>query len=313
MEVIETREELSTPQAAAPSPAASQSALEPSASDSAPRRALRQTRQKVVTYNVQILAGTAIHTPTKYLEKHHENVVHGDIQSVVKGTTPTPPKKRAGKRRAKSVSNDLEDPAEQQLAAEAAQAAQRRTSSRVNNDLRRVALGNSSGVGEAVASTISAGKKMVQKALKRSASDSRLRSSFRSRPSKFKEDTSDDEDVEEAEEKEEPEEPEYFKPKTKQWLKQGLYVGQERGFDARFTEKRNRARKEARQAKEDKVLPLPMFATEIQLESNPRVVYKTFKLPFDVYNPLPKKVKVDGWVKLNKSEFTLICHPCDCD
>ena len=310
MEVIETHEELSTPQPAVASPAASQSAAEPS--DSAPRRALRQTRHKVVTYNVQILAGTAIHTPTKYLEKHHENVVHGDIQAVAKGTTPTPPKKRMGKRRAKSVSNDFEDPAEQQLAVEAAQAAQRRTSSRFNNDLRRVALGNSSGVGEAVASTISAGKKLVQNALKRSASDSRLRSSFRSQPSKFKEDTSDD-DEEQAEEEAEPEEPEYFKPKTKQWLKQGLFVGQERGFDARFTEKRNRARREARQGKENKVLPLPMFATEIQLESNPRIVYKAFKLPFDVYNPLPKKVKVDGWVKLNRSEYTLIHHPCSCD
>lgn len=28
-----------------------------------------------------------------------------------------------------------------------------------------------------------------------------------------------------------------------------------------------------------------MFATEIQLESNPRLVYKTSKLPFDVHIP----------------------------
>ncbi|KAF1966959.1 SET domain-containing protein [Bimuria novae-zelandiae CBS 107.79] len=297
MEVIETREEVSTPHAVPTSPAVSQSA--PEAPDSAPRRAIRQTRQKVVTYNVQILAGTSIHTPTKYLEKHHETVVHGDIQEVTRKTTPTPPNKRVGKRRTKSESAELADPADQQLATEAAQAAQRRTSSRLNTDLRRVALGNSGGV----ANTLSAGKNPVQSALKRSASDSRLRSSFRSRPSKFKEDTSEDEDEEEEEEEEEGKEPEYFKPKTKQWLKQGLYVGQERGFDARFTEKRNRARREARLAKENKVLPLPLFATEIQLESNPRLVFKPFKLPFDVYNPLPKKVKVDGWVKLNKNRF----------
>lgn len=308
MEVIETREELSTPRPDAASPTVSHSALE--APDSAPRRALRQTRQKVVTYNVQILAGTAIHTPTKYLEKHHESVVHGDIQEVIKAPTPTPPKKRIGKRRTKSESAEIEDPAEQQLAAEAAQAVQRRTSSRFNNDLRRVALGNSSGVGEVVANTLSAGKKMVTNALKRSASDSRLRTSFRSQPSKFKEDTSDDDD-EAEEEEEEPQEPQYFKPKTKQWLKQGLFVGQERGFDARFTEKRNRARREARLAKENKVLPLPMFATEIQLESNPRIIYKPFKLPFDVYNPLPRKVKVDGWVKLNKSELIQPQDPYD--
>ncbi|KAJ4358624.1 uncharacterized protein N0V89_003208 [Didymosphaeria variabile] len=302
MEVIETREEVSTPRAVAASPMAPQSA--PEASDSAPRRAMRNSRKSVVTYNVQILAGTAIHTPTKYLEKHHENVVHGDIQEMVK-TKPTPPKKHIGKRRTKSESAELEDPAEQQLASEAAQAAQRRTSTRLGTDLRRAALANLSGAGEAVANTISVGKDFVQKTLKRSASDSRLRSSFRSgasRPSQFKEDTSEDEDEDEEEEEEE-KEPEYFKPKSKQWLKQGLYVGQERGFDARFTEKRNRARREARRAKESKVLPLPLFATQIQLESNPRVIYKPFKLPYDVYNPLPKKVKVDGWVKLNKNRF----------
>jgi palmitoyltransferase ZDHHC9/14/18 len=301
MEVIETREEVSTPRAVPLSPTASQSAPEPS-SDSAPRRAMRNTRKSVVTYNVQILAGTAIHTPTKYLERHHENVVHGDIQEVIK-TNATPPKKRTTKRRTKSVSADLDDPAEQQLATEAAQAAQRRTSTRLGNDLRRAALENLTGAGEAVANTISAGKDFVQKTLKRSASDSRLRSSFRSaasQPSKFKEDTSEDEDEDDEEEEKEPE---YFKPKTKQWLKQGLYVGQERGFDARFTEKRNRARREARKAQESKVLPLPLFATQIQLESNPRIVYQPFKLPFDVYNPLPRKVKVDGWVKLNKSKF----------
>lgn len=311
MEIVETREEVSTPHAVPPSPTALLSAPDAPA-DSAPRRAMRNSRKSVVTYNVQILAGTAIHTPTKYLERHHENVVHGDIQEVIK-TNPTPPKKRVGKRRTKSVSADLEDPAEQQIASEAAQAAQRRTSTRLGNDLRRAALENLSGAGTAVAKTLSAGKDFVHETLKRSASDSRLRSSFRSatsHSSKFKEDTSDDDDddEEEDEDEEEEKEPEYFKPKTKQWLKQGLYVGQERGFDARFTEKRNRARREARQAKESKVLPLPLFATQIQLESNPRVVYQSFKLPYDVYHPLPRKVKVDGWVKLNKSKLWFALH-----
>lgn len=300
MELTETREELSTPRPPPASPAALQSA--PEASDSAPRRAIRQARGKVVTYNVQILAGTAIHTPTKYLEKHHENVVHGDIQDIIKKATPTPPKKRTGKRRTKSESTELQDSAEQQLATEAAQAAQRRTSSRFNNDLRRVALGNSSGAGDVVTNALSAGKNSLHNTIKRSASDSRLRSSFRSGPTKLNEDTSEDEDEDDEEEQKELE---FFKPKAKQWLKQGLYVGQQH-YGPRFEhgEKPIRTQRVTRPVKESKVLPLPIFSAGVQLDSNPRVVYKLFKLPFDVYNPLPKKVKVDGWVKLNKSEST---------
>lgn len=37
-------------------------------------RATRSSRAIVPTYNIRILTGTAIHTPTKYLEKHHQNV-----------------------------------------------------------------------------------------------------------------------------------------------------------------------------------------------------------------------------------------------
>ncbi|KAJ4286816.1 hypothetical protein N0V90_013068 [Kalmusia sp. IMI 367209] len=298
MEIIETREEVSTPQARPETPSAPQSA--PAAPDSEPRRAVRNSRKSVVTYNVQILAGTAIHTPTKYLEKHHNNVVHGDIQEVIKANS-TPPKKRTMRRRTKSESADVEDPAEQQLATETAQAAQRRTSSRVN-DLRRVALGNFSGLGEAVANTLSGGKGLVQNALKRSASDSRLRSSLQTaaaaptKRSRTAREADSDEDEEE-------EEKEYIKPKNKEWLKQGLYVGQERGFDARFTESRNRVRAKSRQAKENKALPLPLFATEKQLQSDPRTVYRNFKLPYEVFNPLPRKVKVDNWTKLNKNRF----------
>lgn len=302
MEIAETREELSTLQDAhLETPSASQSASAVR-SNSEPRRAVRNSRKSVVTYNVQILAGTAIHTPTKYLEKHHNNVVHGDIQTVVK-SNPTTPKKRPVKRRSKSESAEIDDPAEQQLAAEAAQAAQRRTSSRVS-DLRRVALGNLGGVGEAVANTISGGKGLVKSVLKRSASDSRLRSTLQTAaaaPAKRPKTAraapeSDEEDVKD--------EKVYYQPKTKKWLSQGLYVGQARGFRANSTEARNLARSNQRAAFENKSLPLPLFTTEDQLKSSPHMNYRDFKLPFSVYNPLPRKVKVDGWTKLNKSEFT---------
>jgi hypothetical protein len=54
------------------------------------RRPVRSTRTQVPTYNNAILAGTALHTPTKYLEKHHKNVLHGPLVSMA----PEPSRKR---------------------------------------------------------------------------------------------------------------------------------------------------------------------------------------------------------------------------
>jgi len=299
----EAHEELlATPQAPVATPTAPQSTPAPTSSEG--RRPTRSSRKSVVTYNVQILAGTAIHTPTKYLEKHHSSVLHGDIEEVIQKNPAPSPKRRSSRRQSQPEPIDLDDPAEQQLAAEAAQAAQRRTSSRVT-DLRREALRNLSGVGDASTNTLSSGKDRVQSTLKRSASDSRLSSSMQSAPSvpakrsrNARGNTSD-----EGHEEEEEEEKEYVKPKTKQWLKQGLYVGQDRLFDPRLSESRNRARRKSRAEKESTALPLPIFAGEKMLEGDPCRNYRDFKLPFDVYNPLPRKVKVDGWVKLNKSEL----------
>lgn len=294
-QAVETQEEPSTPLAPTPVQAVPQSA--PEAPNSEGRRPTRSSRKSVTTYNVQILAGTAIHTPTKYLEKHHKNVLHGPIETVVK-TSPAPtPKKRTP--RPKTEPTDISDPAEQQLATEVAQAAQRRTSSRVT-DLRREAFRNLAGVGEAV---ISGGKQLMHNALRRSASDSRLRSSTtsglssprRSRTARGAE-TEDDADEEE-------DDTVYVKPKTKQWLVQGLYVGQDRDFDARLSESQNRARRKSRQSKDNKILPLPMFSGERMLSGDPHTSYRDFKLSYDIYNPLPRKVKVDGWVKLHKSKI----------
>jgi palmitoyltransferase ZDHHC9/14/18 len=54
---------------------------------------------------------------------------------------------------------------------------------------------------------------------------------------------------------------------------------------------------------------MPIFAAARVLNEDPHHVFKDFKLPFDTYHPLPRKVKVDGWVKLNKSE--IFNHFCE--
>ena len=90
--------------------------------------------------------------------------------------------------------------------------------------------------------------------------------------------------------------------KEKLWLKQGLYVGQNRHFDGRFSESRNKAKAEAKLKelqKERRILPLPMFRGQQLLEKG-----RDFKLPFDVFSPLPPgQPKPDEWKKCQKSEL----------
>jgi palmitoyltransferase ZDHHC9/14/18 len=273
--------------------------------DSGNRRPTRSSRKSVATYNLQILAGTAIHTPTKYLETHHKKVLHGSLEDAVKTSPAATPTKRAP--RFKQSPGDSSDAAEQQLVTEVAQAAQRRSSR--GTDLRRQAALNLSGVGEAVANTIAGGKELVQRALKRSASDSRLRSSTQSafpaspkRPRtapKFETDE-DEEDEEEQVQKV------FVKPKLKQWMTQGLFVGQTRDFNARLSESQNRAKRKTRTVKENEVLPLPMFSYAAAMEMDPRTSNRDFKLPFDLFNPLPRRIKVEGWTKLSKSGLFIL-------
>ena len=104
----------------------------------------------------------------------------------------------------------------------------------------------------------------------------------------------------EEEEEEQEEEEKKFEPKTKKWMNQGLYVGQDREFDGRFSESKNRNKRKSKQIMRDSALPLPMFSWEKYLDDEN--FHRDFKLPFDVYHPLPKKVKVEGWVKLHKSK-----------
>lgn len=266
------------------------------------RRPARSSRKSVTTYNLQILAGTAIHTPTKYLEKHHKTVVHGSLGSITKKDNPASAKKKSY--RPKIGPADVDDPVEEQLAEEAAQAARRRTSSRMT-DLRKEALRRVSGVDEAATRNLPAGQTL----LRRSASDSHLKSSRTSastaslnRPHMAR-GNGNTADMIQAQGSEE-----YSKPKSKTWLKHGLYVGQHRDFDPRRSESQNRAKKRSRKLHADDVLPLPMFAADRLLNEDPHHVFRDFKLPFDTYHPLPRKVKVDGWVKLHKSMYHLLYY-----
>ena len=90
------------------------------------------------------------------------------------------------------------------------------------------------------------------------------------------------------------------RPKVKRWLSQGLYVGQERGFDPRLTESKNKAKMASngsRNVQGQPALPLPMFAGQRILE-----IGRDFKLPFNVFSPLPPgQPKPEEWRKTQKS------------
>lgn len=300
-QTVEVHEEapLPTPSGGTPGPAHST----PVAPVSESRRPARSSRKSVTTYNVQILAGTAIHTPTKYLEKHHKNVVHGSLDALALQERVTSAKKKKNSKPLKSEQADANDPAEEQLATETAQAARRRTSSRVT-DLRRDVLRNQSSIVDASPSTASDQRTSLHTSLRKSASKSHLKSSQVSTSALSLKRQREDTDAEPNALRDPLEEKGHLKPKMKVWLKQGLYVGQHRDFDPRLSESQNRAKKKTKKAKDNHAaLPLPIFACDRLLNEDPRHVFRDFKLPFDVYSPLPRKVKVDGWVKLNKNRF----------
>ena len=90
--------------------------------------------------------------------------------------------------------------------------------------------------------------------------------------------------------------------KEKRWLRSGLYAGQTRDFDGRLTEtgnKRKHDTKNTQPVRENRILPLPMFAGERLLKQG-----RDFKLPFDVFSPLPPgQPKPDEWKKVNRNVF----------
>ena len=92
------------------------------------------------------------------------------------------------------------------------------------------------------------------------------------------------------------------KPKSKRWLAQGLYVGQDPDFDPRLTDAKNRAKKASMATTTGKprtILPLPMFAGKRLTEQG-----RTFRLPWDVFAPLPPgQPKPEEWRKTQKNVF----------
>jgi len=89
--------------------------------------------------------------------------------------------------------------------------------------------------------------------------------------------------------------------RRKRWLGKGLYMAQERDFDPRLNEARNKKRRASQAGvttASRTVLPLPMFRGEQLLENG----HRDFKLPFDVYCPLPPgSTKPDTWGKFSTS------------
>ena len=90
------------------------------------------------------------------------------------------------------------------------------------------------------------------------------------------------------------------RPRVKRWLSHGLYIGQDRDFDPRLTEtknKLNRISKELINTEKKLNPPLPMFAGHRTLVNG-----RDFRLPFDIFSPLPPgQPKPDEWRKTQKS------------
>lgn len=88
--------------------------------------------------------------------------------------------------------------------------------------------------------------------------------------------------------------------KEKRWLTSGLYTGQTRDFDGRLSESKNKRKQDATAPiKENRTLPLPMFAGERIMKLG-----RDFKLPYDVFSPLPPgQPRPDEWRKTNKNVF----------
>lgn len=92
---------------------------------------------------------------------------------------------------------------------------------------------------------------------------------------------------------------------SKHWINHGLYVGQSPDFNPKLTESKNKVKKASTKDinnKKSTIMPLPMFAGGRTLAHG-----RDFKLPFDVFSPLPPgQPKPDEWKKTHKSMF-------DCD
>jgi hypothetical protein len=74
----------------------------------AAKRSVRATRNLMATYNEAILDGRARHTPTKYLEKHHKNVLREPLADVTQGDSVTTNESKAGTAKTTRASKGLD-------------------------------------------------------------------------------------------------------------------------------------------------------------------------------------------------------------
>lgn len=88
---------------------------------------------------------------------------------------------------------------------------------------------------------------------------------------------------------------------ARHWLKQGLYVGQDRDEGVGSRETKNRMKKPAGDGhviQPRTFLPLPMFAGQRMLDLG-----RCFKLPYEVFSPLPPgQPRPEEWKKTHKSK-----------
>ena len=108
------------------------------------------------------------------------------------------------------------------------------------------------------------------------------------------------------------------RPRVKRWLDSGLYTGQERDFDPRLTETKNKLKRRSGGmssrrnhvshgdvVKSRKYMPLPMFAGERLLNRG-----RPFSLPYDIFSPLSERQpKPNEWRKTSRSMCFLCCKP----
>ena len=101
-----------------------------------------------------------------------------------------------------------------------------------------------------------------------------------------------------------------IKKPTKQWLSHGLFLGQD--FSEDKPKSKNSSATTEPVKKVNSILPRPMFAKGKLLE-DPHA-FLDFKLPFDVFSPLPPgQPKPDDWKKLTRSKLFFSHIPCHVD
>lgn len=88
---------------------------------------------------------------------------------------------------------------------------------------------------------------------------------------------------------------------AKRWLSHGLYIGQDQDSGSGFKQKRGRLKRlinEESAIQHRRFLPMPMFGGHRMMEMG-----RDFKLPFDVFSPLPPgQPRPEEWKKTHKSE-----------